>query len=222
MLHLIDKDVLIAEIEKEIKCIYAGREYVGIPSNEENVVLGLQKSEDIINSIEVKEVNPYEQCVQYDFIKAGIQAHAETYSFNIESELFNQLKKEQQTLWKKEIEQAYINGGEVGVEFIKDLRYNENLEVKDVNLEEELNKEWKNCEPIDEGMGLEIASIEHEQFDHIAKHFFELGLLNQLTWQDIELIAKIGMDFMNSEDSDNLNDEEYYTEILNRFKAHKN
>ena len=177
MSHLIDKDALIAEIEKEIKCIYAGREYVGIHSNEENVVLGLQKSEDIINSIEVKD--PYEQCVQYDSIKAGIQAHAETYSFNIESELFNQLKKEQQALWKKEIEQAYISGGYSGIELVKDLRYNENLEVKEVNLEKELNKEWKNCEPIDEGMGLEIASIEHEQFDHIAKHFFELGLKAQ-------------------------------------------
>ena len=50
------------------------------------------------------------------------------------------------------------------------------LEVKEVDLEEEMNKEWNKCEPIDEGMGLEIASIEHEQFDNIAKHFYELGL----------------------------------------------
>lgn len=56
-MKLIDKDRAIAEIEKEIKQIYAGREYVGIPSNEENMVRGLQKSEDIINSLEVKEVD---------------------------------------------------------------------------------------------------------------------------------------------------------------------
>ncbi len=69
MEHLIDKYALIAKIEKEIKHIYAGREYVGIPSNEENVVMGLQKAEDIINTIEVKEVDlekEYKQFVQDD------------------------------------------------------------------------------------------------------------------------------------------------------------
>lgn len=49
------------------------------------------------------------------------------------------------------------------------------LEAKEVDLEKEMDKEWSKCEPIDEGMGLEIASIEHEQFDNIAKHFYELG-----------------------------------------------
>jgi hypothetical protein len=57
MAHLIDKDALIAKIEKEIKCIYAGREYVGIPSNEENIIIGIQKVEDIINTMEVEEVD---------------------------------------------------------------------------------------------------------------------------------------------------------------------
>ena len=52
----------------------------------------------------------------------------------------------------------------------------DSLEVKEIDLEKEMDKEWNKCEPIDEGMGLEIASIEHEQFDNIAKHFFELGL----------------------------------------------
>ena len=42
--------------------------------------------------------DPYGQCVQYDSIKTAIKAHAETYSFNIESKLFNQLTKEQQEL----------------------------------------------------------------------------------------------------------------------------
>lgn len=39
-----------------------------------------------------------------------MKVNAETYFFNIESELFNQLTKEQQALWRKEIEQAYISG----------------------------------------------------------------------------------------------------------------
>ena len=80
-----------------------------------------------------------EPTVQFDSVKAGIQAHAETYSFNIESKLFNQLTKEQQELWRKELEQACISGGEAGVELARDLRYKENhTEVK-----EELSVEEK-------------------------------------------------------------------------------
>lgn len=75
----------------------------------------------------IKSIDQYEQRVQYDSIKAAIRAHAETYSFNIESELFNQLTKEQQVLWRKEIEQACISGGEAGVELARDQRYKENL-----------------------------------------------------------------------------------------------
>ncbi len=55
MKQYISKTAVLAEIEKEIKCIYAGREYVGIPSNEENIVIGIRKVEDIINSLEVKK-----------------------------------------------------------------------------------------------------------------------------------------------------------------------
>lgn len=46
----------------------------------------------------------------------------------------------------------------------------------EIDLEKEMDKEWNKCKPVDEGMGLEIASIEHEQFDNIAKHFYSLGL----------------------------------------------
>ena len=56
------------------------------------------------------------------------------------------------------------------------LSFLDTLEVKEVDFEKELDKEWNKCEPTDEGMGLEIVSIEHEQFDNIAKHFFELGI----------------------------------------------
>ena len=84
-----------------------------------------------LDTLEVKD--PYEQCIQYDSIKAGIQAHAETYSFNIESHLFPQLTKEQQALWRKEIEQACISGGDMGYSLAKDPRYKENLEVKEVD-----------------------------------------------------------------------------------------
>ena len=82
-----------------------------------------------------EEKDIYEQCVQYDSIESGIQAHAETYSFNIESELFHQLTKEQQTLWRKEIEYAVISGGHAGVELARDPRYEENLKTIDALIE---------------------------------------------------------------------------------------
>ena len=112
----------------------------------------------------------YEQCVQYDSIKAGIQAHAETYSFNIESELFHQLTKEQQELWRKEIEQACISGGDAGYSLAKDKRYKENLEVKEVDLEKEFDNYAKDILACD---------VQFEPFTHLyncAKYFYKLGL----------------------------------------------
>lgn len=100
MKHLIDKDKVVAEINRVLNSydpneITSGR-------------YALIDLRDFIDTLEVKD--PYEQCIQYSSIKDGIKAHAEIYSFNIESELFNQLTKEQQKLWRKEIEQAYMAG----------------------------------------------------------------------------------------------------------------
>ena len=127
MAKYIDKSALVAEIEKRKK--EAESNCGGYKSYDEHrcnacIVDFYEEFLEIINTLEVKD--PYEQCVQHDSIKSGIQAHAETYSFNIESELFKQLTKEQQTLWRKEIEQACISGGEVGVELARDVRYKEN------------------------------------------------------------------------------------------------
>ena len=85
---------------------------------------------------------------------------------------------------KEEYEEDYQKYGRPYHSVVRDemeniLSFIDTLEVKDVDLEEEMDKEWNRCEPIDEGMGLEIASIEHEQFDNIAKHFFEFGLNNR-------------------------------------------
>lgn len=129
MKQYIDKSALVAEIKRiEHETNYE-------PFTDE--VLGkrcvCRSLLSFLDTLEVKD--PYEQCIQYPSIKAGIQANAETYSFNIESELFNQLTKEQQELWRKEIEQAYISGGNAGVELARDQRYKENLEVKEVDLE---------------------------------------------------------------------------------------
>ena len=101
------------------------------------------------------------------------------------------------------------------------------LEVKEVDLDKAIDDyiythdgrkrlalelDWKYCNLTLKG-GNEIIKF--------AKHFFELGLFSQMTWQDIRLMSEIGEKFMNSEESDHLSEEEYYTEILNRFKAQK-
>ena len=128
-MELIDKATVKAIIGRMQDCTMDedGNFYSSSALAEYNILCDL---ENRLDTLEVKD--PYEQCIQYDSIKAGIQAHAETYSFNIESELFNQLTKEQQKLWRKEIEQACISGGNAGVELARDPRYKENLEVKEV------------------------------------------------------------------------------------------
>lgn len=77
---------------------------------------------------------PLDACnIQYASIDGAIKAHAEDYSFNIESELFNQLSPELQKLWRKEIEQAVISGGYSGLNLARDRRYDDTHEVKEVN-----------------------------------------------------------------------------------------
>ena len=44
-----------------------------------------------------------------------------------------------------------------------------------VDLEKEIKFEWAKCNPIDEGMGSEYANISIEQFDALARYFYELG-----------------------------------------------
>ena len=164
MEQYISKSVLVAKIEKRRS--RNSRNKLNLAAAfEDNYLLSF------IDSLEVKD--PYEQYVQYSSIKDGIKAHAETYSFNIESVLFNQLTKEQQALWRKEIEQACISGGEAGVELARDTRYKENLEVKEVDLDKEFDKYCDN---------LYLIDLENEPYAELfecAKHFFELGLKTQ-------------------------------------------
>lgn len=119
MTQYINKDDLVKEIKERIETYNKG-----YANGDDRRADALEVLLQDIDTLETKD--PYEQCVQYDSIKAGIQAHAETYSFNIESQLFNQLTKEQQLLWRKEIEQAVISGGDAGVELARDIRYKEN------------------------------------------------------------------------------------------------
>lgn len=134
MVQYIDKDALVAEIKKRQKEeVFYDEDGSFASWADQKHYSTLESINNFINTLEVKD--PYEQCVQYSSIEDGIKAHAEVYSFNIESELFNQLTKEQQALWRKEIEQACISGGDAGVGLARDIRYKENVEMKEVDLE---------------------------------------------------------------------------------------
>lgn len=162
-MKLIDKDALVAEIEKELNTTKKySTEYVNWATAKK---YALRRILSLIDTIEV--IDPYEQIVQHSSIKDGIKAHAETYSFNIESELFNQLTPEQQKLWRKEIERACISGGEVGYKLARDPRYKENVETKEVDLEKEIIRVSKN------------EYFDFTDWKSVARHFFEFGLKAQ-------------------------------------------
>lgn len=117
-MELIDKSALVAEIENLLDKGRYHEEYDCAYRDGNNGALYTLKNK--LDTLEVKD--PYEQRIQYSSIEDGIKAYSKTYSFNIESKLFNQLTKEQQALWRKEIEQAYIIGGNAGVDLARDTR----------------------------------------------------------------------------------------------------
>lgn len=95
----------------------------------------------------------YDNRVQYASVESGIKAFASTYSFNIESKLFPQLTNKQQQLWREEIEQAVIAGGEDGIELTRDNRYKENRTIEWSD-EDKSFYDSIMCEVVKEGMHL--------------------------------------------------------------------
>ena len=83
--------------------------------------------------------------------------------------------------------------------------------VKKVDLDKEFEKYCAN---------LYLIDFENEPYAELfecAKYFFELGLnaSNPLTWEDMKLIWNI------TDELDNMPEEEFYKEVLKRFKAQK-
>ena len=123
---------------------------------------------------EQPEVDLMDTRIQYASVHDGIKSFAETYSFNIDSQLFQQLSKEQQELWRKEIEQAVVSGGDIGITLARDVRYKENQSQPEVDLEEYIENEVKHY-----GLSLYEASygtFSASQIDRIIRNAFELGL----------------------------------------------
>lgn len=52
---------------------------------------------------------------------------------------------------------------------------NEYTSLLGIDLEKEIDLEWKRCNPTDDGMGCEFAYISIEQFYSILHRFFDMG-----------------------------------------------
>lgn len=102
----------------------------------------------------------------------------DTLSAEIEKLIANGKEKCQQSK-ENNAPGSYIAWSEHIATCGKILSYINTLKAKDVNLEKEVDAEWNKCNPVDEGMGCEFATISIEQFYFIAKYFFELGLKTQ-------------------------------------------
>ena len=98
--------------------------------------------------------------IQYASIDGAIKAHAEDYSFNIESELFQQLTPEQQKMWRKEIEQAVLSGAYSGLNLARDESYEENRQEESVSeeLEDEIDA-W--CRKVITGLPIVKEAARH-------------------------------------------------------------
>ena len=123
------------------------------------------KDDANVDSYEHKpaELSTIDDKIQYASIEGGIKAHAETYSFNTDSQLFPLLTKEQQLLWRKEIEQAVISGGEIGVELSNDKRYKQPAEWSEEDEKMKNNTILSLQSLIDEGINTEfIKGVEKE------------------------------------------------------------
>ena len=134
MAQYINKSDLVAEIRKRIDRDNEKSAFYSDNSEHDYLCRVKEKVyQSLLSFIDTLEVtDPCALWIQYPSIEDGIKAFAEVYSFNIESQLFHQLTKEQQALWRKEIEQACISGGEVGVELATDPRYKESLEAEEM------------------------------------------------------------------------------------------
>ena len=98
--------------------------------------------------------------IQYASIDGAIKAHAGDYSFNIESELFQQLTPEQQKMWRKEIERAVLSGAYSGLNLARDERYEENRQEESVSeeLEDEIDA-W--CRKVITGLPIVKEAARH-------------------------------------------------------------
>jgi uncharacterized protein YbaR (Trm112 family) len=116
------------------------------------------------------------------------------------------IKEYTQTMSDNAIEsKQYFDGMREGCDKI--LSIINSLEVKEVDLNEEIELVKGDYEQVDVAW--------NNDFDYIAKHFFELGLRSTITEEDCKLIWNIG------DEIPNMPEEEFFKELLRRYKAQK-
>lgn len=153
-----------------IERIYDG-DYVCVTEHQQLFInIKFQNDYELVEQ-EQPEVDLMDTRIQYASVHDGIKSFAETYSFNIDSQLFPQLSKEQQELWRKEIEQAAVSGGDIGITLARDVRYKENQSQPEVGLEKEIDK-WFDMI----GDSWDDAEWSTNDIRSTARHFYELGL----------------------------------------------
>lgn len=119
---------------------------------------------------------------------------------------------------KKQRDLLFQKMKEAGYEWDAEKKELKKIEQKPWSEEVDLNKE------------IELVKGDYEQvdvawnndFDYIAKHFFELGLntSNPLTWEDVKEICVQSV-LVEIDLGGKISDERHYTEVLKRFKAQK-
>ena len=154
MAHLIDKDALVAEINRRMKHNQETPTFCASASYcEDEFIL------DIIKSLEMKEVD-LEKAIEQSFI------YHENHGDDFRSD--------------KQIETAYRYGFKDGVKYkeltlsiIEDIE-KQNLEIKEVNLDKKIKDYFEKQPIITRSEGVDYQLI--PSIEDVAKHFFELGM----------------------------------------------
>ena len=116
-----DKESTIKELKEALDSLDITNKY------RLNIIRAIEYLQEKPVIEDILDMSRIDYKLQHESIQDGIKYHAEEYSFNIESALYNQLTSEQQKLWHKDIEDAVISGGYCGLELSKDKRYKEHL-----------------------------------------------------------------------------------------------
>ena len=120
----------------------------------------------------------------------------------LKSALVTQIKERIET-YKK----GYANGDDRRADALEVLLHDiDTFEVKEMDLEKELDSMIT--------PELKLHKALPSLFD-VAKHFFELGLLNTITEEDCKLIWNIG------DEIPYMPEEEFFKELLRKYKAQK-
>jgi len=196
MTNLIDKDALVAEIEKKLADILACRKDASTP--DERIVLTnmLRLCEEILSfldTLEVKEVDNELQEIEKKVTEGFIErVNKKRIPISLKGEKKAKFKNEFNTLWqtidgvqfanvaKYIIERLCLHFAAWGAYNLKDYcsispeeKHKMDLEVKEVDLEKEVNAYMVN------EMKFLSDEVGYDTLSTIAKHFFELGLKAQ-------------------------------------------